>query len=88
MGKRLEIAKILKQALRKSAQNLSEDKRLLTEQSGGGVYGLQITNVEDANNKCHTPLLRKCEHDINGVVGVATTCRHYRLFRTKSAGNG
>ena len=71
-----KIAKILKQALRKSAQNLSEDRRLLTEQTGA-QYGLQIVNTMDANNECHTPLLRKCEHDTNGVSGTPQTCRHY-----------
>tara|TARA_R110000765_G_scaffold133393_1_gene232178 strand:- start:501 stop:2345 length:1845 start_codon:yes stop_codon:yes gene_type:complete len=72
------ISKILKQALRKSAKNLTENRRLLKEQTGGGVYGLQIVNTIDANNKCHTPLLRKCETNTLGVVNpLDTTCRHY-----------
>ena len=74
-----KISKILRQALRKSAKNLTENRRLLKEQTGGGVYGLQIVNQLDANDKCHTPLLRKCETDTNGNVGIATTCRHYPL---------
>jgi hypothetical protein len=74
---RERISKILKQALRTSAKNLTENRRLLKEQSGGGVYGLQIVNTIDADGKCYTPLLRKCETDTNGNVGVSTTCRHY-----------
>ena len=72
------ISKILKRALRKSAQNLNEEKALLNEQNvPTNYYGLQITNAFDANGYCHTPLLRKCKYNTAGNIIGSQSCRHY-----------
>jgi len=75
-----KITNILKQALRKSAMSLQEDRRLLQEQNNsGGDYGQQITNTIDQNGQCYTPIVKKCAIMTNGQPSPDTNCRYYPL---------
>jgi len=79
--KRSQLRKIIKESIKR----LSEGKVLLTEQYGGGNYGLQIINTPYINNygnwACHSPILRKCENDTNGNIdpNYTPSCRHYSV---------